>query len=68
MHPDLGEPVFAQWYGSEDMLDVSAALMGVTRAEMQFGKSPLMGRALTARAFQPPRQPPREGLRPFMAP
>lgn len=36
MHPDLGEPVFAQWYGSEDMLDVSAALMGVTRDEMQF--------------------------------
>lgn len=38
MHPDLGEPVFAQWYGSEDMLDVSAALMGVTRDQMQFGK------------------------------
>lgn len=36
MHPDLHQPVFAQWYGSEDMLDVSAALMGVTRDAMQF--------------------------------
>ncbi|CAK9786872.1 hypothetical protein CC85DRAFT_289294 [Cutaneotrichosporon oleaginosum] len=36
MHPDLAQPVFAQWYGSDDLLDVSAALMGVTRDDMQF--------------------------------
>lgn len=40
MHPDLHEPVFSQWYGSDDMLDVSAALMEVPRSAMQFGTSP----------------------------
>jgi hypothetical protein len=40
MHPDLHKPVFAQWYGSDDLLDVSAALMGVTRDDMQFGEPP----------------------------
>lgn len=39
MHPDLNEPIFAEWYGSDDMLDVSAALMGVGREAMQFGES-----------------------------
>lgn len=45
MHPDLKQPVFAQWYGSDDLLDVSAALMGVTRDEMQFGEYPEAARA-----------------------
>ena len=30
--------VFREWYGSEQMLRVSAALMGCSREEMQFGK------------------------------
>lgn len=37
MHPELGKPIFAEWYGSDDLLDVSAALMGVERKDMQFG-------------------------------
>ncbi|WOO82109.1 uncharacterized protein LOC62_04G005610 [Vanrija pseudolonga] len=36
MHPELGKPIFAEWYGSDDLLDVSAALMGVERKDMQF--------------------------------
>ncbi|KAK8849828.1 hypothetical protein IAR55_005164 [Kwoniella newhampshirensis] len=36
MHPDLGERIFSEWYGSKDMLDVSARLMGVTVDDMQF--------------------------------
>lgn len=39
MHPDLGEEVFAEWYGSEGMLEVSAALMGCRVEDMQFGRS-----------------------------
>jgi hypothetical protein len=39
MHPDLGEGVFAEWYGSEGMLEVSAALMGCRVEDMQFGGS-----------------------------
>lgn len=39
MHPDLGEGVFADWYGSEGMLEVSAALMGCRVEDMQFGRS-----------------------------
>lgn len=38
MNPELDESVFAEWYGSDDLLDVSAALMGVTRNDMQFGE------------------------------
>lgn len=41
MHPKMGESIFAQWYGSNDMLDVSAALMECTREAMQFGKPSL---------------------------
>ncbi|KAL7419443.1 hypothetical protein Q5752_006281 [Cryptotrichosporon argae] len=36
MHPELAEPVFAKWYGSDDLVDVSAALMGVSPEVMQF--------------------------------
>ena len=38
MHPDLGEDVFKEWYGSEDMLRVSAGLMGCDVGDMQFGQ------------------------------
>ncbi len=33
-----GTEVFRDWYGSEQMLRVSAALMGCEREVMQFGK------------------------------
>lgn len=36
MHPDLGQKVFAEWYGSEGMLEVSRALMGCEQEDMQF--------------------------------
>ncbi|OXG84211.1 phytanoyl-CoA dioxygenase family protein [Cryptococcus neoformans var. grubii Br795] len=36
MHPDLGQKVFAEWYGSEEMLEVSRALMGCEQEDMQF--------------------------------
>lgn len=38
MHPDLGQKVFAEWYGSEGMLEVSRALMGCEQEDMQFGE------------------------------
>jgi hypothetical protein len=38
MHPDLGEEVFREWYGSAEMLTVSAALMGCGVGDMQFGE------------------------------
>lgn len=34
-----GTEVFKEWYGSEDMLRVSAALMGCSKEDMQFGES-----------------------------
>lgn len=43
MHPDLGEGVFREWYGSETMLQVSQALMECKREDMQFGESPSTG-------------------------
>lgn len=39
MHPGLGEGVFTDWYGSGEMLEASASLMGCTVDEMQFGES-----------------------------
>jgi hypothetical protein len=39
MHPDLGEHVFSEWYGSQGMLEVSAGLMGREVDDMQFGQS-----------------------------
>lgn len=64
MHPDLHQPVFAKWYGSEDLLDVSAALMGVTRDDMQFGESSLLTLTPSLLLLSPPtafccRAPPR---------
>lgn len=38
MHPDLGQKVFAEWYGNEEMLEVSRALMGCEQEDMQFGE------------------------------
>ena len=40
MHPQLHQPVFSKWYGSDDMLAVSAALMHCSKEEMQFGEFP----------------------------
>jgi hypothetical protein len=37
MHPDLDQPLFREWYGRHDMLQVSAALMGCELKDMQFG-------------------------------
>ncbi|KAK8853512.1 hypothetical protein IAR55_004219 [Kwoniella newhampshirensis] len=36
MHPAMGEKVFAEFYGSEDLLAVSQGLMGCEREAMQF--------------------------------
>ncbi|ORY28122.1 hypothetical protein BCR39DRAFT_594234 [Naematelia encephala] len=36
LHPDLGEGAFAEFYGGEDMLEVSRGLMGCKREDMQF--------------------------------
>lgn len=38
MHPELGEKVFSDWYGSRRMLEVSAGLMGCKVEDMQFGE------------------------------
>ena len=38
MHPGLAEPVFRDWYGSEGLLAVSAALMRCRLEDMQFGE------------------------------
>lgn len=38
MHPDLDQPVFREWYGRPDMLQVCAALMGCELKDMQFGE------------------------------
>ncbi|KAF8132397.1 hypothetical protein EV363DRAFT_1328239 [Boletus edulis] len=37
MHPALGEPVFAQWYTSEGIRTVSAALLGCDVRSLQMG-------------------------------
>ena len=37
MHPALGEPVFAQWYTSEGVRAVSAALLGCETGVLQMG-------------------------------
>ncbi|KAF8451938.1 hypothetical protein L210DRAFT_3499099 [Boletus edulis BED1] len=39
MHPALGEPVFAQWYTSEGVRTVSAALLGCDVRSLQMGRN-----------------------------
>ncbi|GFZ49812.1 hypothetical protein JCM24511_07215 [Saitozyma sp. JCM 24511] len=53
MHPDLGEGVFAEWYGSEGMLEVSAALMGCRVEDMQFGTSTARYDAISQSSSEP---------------
>lgn len=38
LHPDLGEPVFAEWYGSEEMINAVCELLEVKPDELQLGK------------------------------
>ncbi|KAL1915234.1 uncharacterized protein VTP21DRAFT_7510 [Calcarisporiella thermophila] len=35
MHPDLGEPIFAQWYGSPALLGAVCDILGVKEEELQ---------------------------------
>lgn len=37
MHPDLHEPVFSQWYGSQAVLDVVTTILGCTEDDLQHG-------------------------------
>lgn len=37
MHPDLNEPVFAEWYGSPDLLAAVEQLLHTTHDDLQFG-------------------------------
>lgn len=37
MHPDLGERVFAEWYGSEALRDVCKELMDCKEEDLQMG-------------------------------
>lgn len=38
MHPDLGEPVFAQWYTSDALIDVVTELLDCKGDELQMGE------------------------------
>lgn len=38
MHPDLNEPVFAQWYGSEVVRRACAELLGCGLNDLQMGR------------------------------
>ncbi|KAJ3198454.1 hypothetical protein HDU82_001221 [Entophlyctis luteolus] len=35
MHPDLNEPIFAQWYGSDKLIGVCCEIIGVTESQLQ---------------------------------
>lgn len=37
MHPDLGERVFAEWYGSQPVLDAVTTILGCGAKELQLG-------------------------------
>lgn len=37
MHPDLGEPIFAQWYTSKAVTDVAKALLECSEEDLQMG-------------------------------
>lgn len=38
MHPELKEPVFAEWYGSSQLQEVVCQLLGTKPGELQLGK------------------------------
>jgi hypothetical protein len=37
LHPDLGESIFAEWYGSEEMINAVCELLEVKPDELQLG-------------------------------
>jgi hypothetical protein len=37
LNPKLGEPVFAEWYGSEEMINAVCELLEVKPEELQLG-------------------------------
>lgn len=39
MHPDLGEPIFAQWYAGDTVLRVVMELLGCAETDLQMGVS-----------------------------
>lgn len=39
MHPELNEPVFAEWYGSPELQQTVCQLLGTTPQELQLGKT-----------------------------
>lgn len=39
MNPDLAEPVFAQWYGSPELINAVCELLEVREDELQLGES-----------------------------
>lgn len=38
LNPELGEPVFAEWYGSEEMINAVCELLEVKPEELQLGR------------------------------
>lgn len=38
MHPDLGEPAFAEWYTSDPLINVSKELLQCDENELQMGE------------------------------
>lgn len=39
MHPDLHEPAFVRWYGSEGVVGAATSLLGCKEEEVQMGES-----------------------------
>lgn len=37
-HPDFGEPIFGDWYASDEIMDVVKTILGVEEEELQMGK------------------------------
>jgi hypothetical protein len=38
LNPELGEPIFAEWYGSEEMINAVCELLEVKPNELQLGR------------------------------
>lgn len=36
-HPDFGEPIFGDWYASDEIVDVVKTILGVEEDELQMG-------------------------------
>jgi hypothetical protein len=39
MHPDLHEPIFTRWYGSERLVGAATSLLGCGEEDVQMGES-----------------------------